>query len=418
MTLTLAAPAAPPGENPTPAPPSAARLRGIDAARGIALIGMMAVHVLPDSTDDGDPTWSFQLFGGRAAALFAVLAGVSIALVTGRRRVRVADWPAAAASLAARAAVIGIIGLALGYTDASLAAVILPFYAVMFLASIPLVVLPTWVVAATGAGIVAGAPVLTHLLLDRLPDPLGENPGFHDLITRPGQLFTELTVTGEFPALPWMAYLCAGLVVGRLALDRWRTAVALLGIGLVLAVGAHVVASVLLDSYHGVDHILAAQPATDRTLDETRELLDFGADGTVPGSTWWWLALDKPHTGTPLDLLATIGSAYAVIGAMLLLPHARTPGWRRAATALQLPLAAAGRMTLTLYTLHVVFINSDYDRYPDTPSYLIQVAAVLFIGLVWTSTAGRGPLESVVAAAARRARAAAARHRPRERIAS
>ncbi|MGY2062520.1 heparan-alpha-glucosaminide N-acetyltransferase domain-containing protein, partial [Nocardia gipuzkoensis] len=71
------------GENRSGTRASAARLIGVDAARGLALIGMMAVHVLPDATDDGDPTWSFTLFGGRASALFAVLAGVSVALLTG-----------------------------------------------------------------------------------------------------------------------------------------------------------------------------------------------------------------------------------------------------------------------------------------------------------------------------------------------
>ncbi|MFI5781381.1 heparan-alpha-glucosaminide N-acetyltransferase domain-containing protein [Nocardia sp. NPDC051570] len=401
MTATLAP--APPIEKTTTTASSVARLIGIDAARGVALIGMMAVHVLPDSTGDGDPTWSFTLFAGRASALFAVLAGVSVALLTGRRRVRLADAASNAAGLAARALVVGAIGFALGYTDPQLATVILPFYALLFVAAIPLVLLPTWAVGVVGLIVLTGAPVATHLLLGRLPESTGDNYSFVDLWSQPWQLFTELGVTGEFPALAWLAYLCAGLVVGRLTLSRMRTVVGLIVIGAVMAYAAHAVSMYLLHARHGVDHIMAARPAGSLTLDETQQVLDFGADGTVPGNTWWWLALDKSHTGTSLDLLVTIGSAFVVLG--VLLAAARLAILAR----LLRPLAAAGRMTLTLYTLHLAFINSEFDHYSRTTSFIAQTIAALLIGLAWTSTAGRGPLESLVTAITRRARRAVSR---------
>ena len=49
----------------------------IDAARGLALLGMMATHLLPTFEADAHltPTWIGLTFSGRAAALFAVLAG-------------------------------------------------------------------------------------------------------------------------------------------------------------------------------------------------------------------------------------------------------------------------------------------------------------------------------------------------------
>src|SRR5690606_17092001 len=52
------------------------RLIGIDAARGLALIGLIAVHILPDETAGGDPSLAWTLFSGDSAALFALLAGV------------------------------------------------------------------------------------------------------------------------------------------------------------------------------------------------------------------------------------------------------------------------------------------------------------------------------------------------------
>ena len=67
-----------------------ARLVGLDVARCLALLGMVAAHVLDERTPDGDLTARAQLVDGRAAALFAVLAGVSLVLMSRRT-----GWPGA-----------------------------------------------------------------------------------------------------------------------------------------------------------------------------------------------------------------------------------------------------------------------------------------------------------------------------------
>ena len=59
------------------------RVVGVDMARCLALLGMMATHILPGYEGLEIP-WPQQLAGGRASALFAVLAGVSLSLTTGR----------------------------------------------------------------------------------------------------------------------------------------------------------------------------------------------------------------------------------------------------------------------------------------------------------------------------------------------
>ena len=58
------------------------RLAGVDAARGLALIGMMSVHLFRMPYGPDAPL-ARELVSGRSAALFAVLAGVGIALATG-----------------------------------------------------------------------------------------------------------------------------------------------------------------------------------------------------------------------------------------------------------------------------------------------------------------------------------------------
>src|SRR4051794_9310486 len=66
------------------APSATSRLRGVDAARGLALLGMIAAHALP-LTDGDQPSMVGRVVNGPAAALFGVLAGLSVALLTGRR---------------------------------------------------------------------------------------------------------------------------------------------------------------------------------------------------------------------------------------------------------------------------------------------------------------------------------------------
>ncbi|MET0897004.1 MAG: heparan-alpha-glucosaminide N-acetyltransferase domain-containing protein [Mycobacterium sp.] len=412
MTATLTA-GPPPGSSlsePAPARVGTAgnrkvRLHGVDAARGLALIGMMVIHVLPDANPaTGGPAWTYVVSAGNASALFALLAGVSVGFTTGRARVKWEQARPTAASLAARAAVVAVIGLALGYTESVLATVILPFYAVMFLFAIPLVFLPTWGVGLAAITIIAAAPPLAFLLLPYVPGPTGSelNLGLVDLFTRPLGLISELVVSGEFPALIWIAYLCVGLFISRLNLSSARTASRMLIAGCFTAAAAQVISGLLLYRYGGLQQIWAA--ADTGAVNDTMEVLRFGGDGTLPATTWWWLALVEPHSGTPLDLLSTIGIASAVLAFMLLTDHLTGPISGPPTGLVKFALAAAGKMTLTFYTLHVMFINSIHDTYVPTTSLMLQAAAAIVFGIAWQATAGRGPLEAMTAALTRRAR--------------
>jgi uncharacterized membrane protein len=61
------------------------RVIGVDVTRGIALFGMMSVHVLPTFNDNGTPTAATVVASGRSAATFVVAAGVSLAFISGGR---------------------------------------------------------------------------------------------------------------------------------------------------------------------------------------------------------------------------------------------------------------------------------------------------------------------------------------------
>lgn len=371
-----------------------ARLIGVDAARGVALLGMMAVHVLPLVDADGSASGSYAVAGGRSAALFAVLAGVGLALASGGTRPpRGRGWAAAALGTLVRAALIGAIGLVVGMADSGIA-VILVYYALLFVLAIPLLPLGPRLLAPMAVVVAVVVPVLSFLVRPNLDLPDRGNPTLWTLLDDPLGTLETLLVTGYYPVLGWTAYLCAGLAVGRLQLRRTATAWWLLTVGIVLAVGSAVVSSVLLGPLGGADELRAAlRPGTD-----LGQVLDGSMYGNTPTTTWWWLAVDTPHSTTPFDLLHTTGTSLAAIGAMLLLARVAAP--------VLVPLAAAGSMTLTLYSTHVLLLATPFLPPDPTRSYVLQVVAVLVLATMWRSTGRRGPLEAIVAAAAGRARRA------------
>ncbi|GAA1647801.1 heparan-alpha-glucosaminide N-acetyltransferase domain-containing protein [Georgenia ruanii] len=391
------------------------RLVGVDATRGLALVGIMSMHTLPTTDAAGHVTWTAALAGGRMAATFALLAGVGIAFLSGRRPVPPPERRGVAAALATRALLIGGIGLALGFADPDNIEVILPYYGLLFLLAIPLTYLSTRAVAVTGAVVAVGVPVLSHVARSHLPPFSGANPTFAHLVGDPVGQVIELLLTGAYPVLSWMTYICAGLVVGRLPLSSPRVAARLLGWGLGLALIGTLVSRVALGPLGGRHALYAAAAASGLPGSDVSYMLNVEADGTTPTSTWWWLVTDAAHTNTPVNLLHSTGVAVALLGAFLLLTDRVAPRGAAVRAGVGV-LAAAGSMTLTLYSAHVVATNAlgatDLDPAVD---YLGQVAVALLFALVWRRRVGQGPLEAQVSRAARAARRAVA---PPVRLAS
>lgn len=361
---------------------SRTRLAGVDSARGLAVLGMVAVHVLPTTTDDGGPSVPGLIAGGRSSAAFAVLAGVGVALATrgadrGRQRLR----------LVLRALLIGALGLQLGGLDTGVA-VILAYYAVFFLLLLPFLGWPPRRLLATAAAVALVVPAVSFAVRSGLSEPDFGNPTWSSL-SDPGRLALDLLLSGVYPALPWATYLLTGLAVGRLPLDRPATAVrvALAGAGLAVAAAA---ASALLLGPLGGYRALGALLQLER--EELADALGTGLFGNVPTDSAWFLAVDAPHSSTTPDLVGTTGTALLALGVCLLLARWAGP--------LLVPLAAVGSMPLSLYSLHLWVLHvtdtSDPLRY-----YLLQVGTALVVAPLWRRAVGRGPLEAVLAAVAR-----------------
>jgi uncharacterized membrane protein len=388
--VTLCPSAAPVAVRPPPAPAArTTRVTGVDLARGLALFGMMAKHVFDDVTDRG-PTLTGLLASGRAATTFALVAGVSVAFLSGGRRIlHGRARTAAAAGLAVRALLIGSIGLLLGFAGSGIE-LILAYYAVFFLLTIPLLGLRPRTLALLSTAFAALSPVLLFATdgMD-LPDSGTSEPTFITLATEPLHLLVQILVTGDYPAVVYMAFVCAGLAIGRLDLTSRRVAGWLLGGGVALAAASQVVSRILLYPLGGLDRLIAPGHLHGDRAAIAAELLWDPPDV----SSWWYLVLPAPHTHTTLDVTNVLGSAMAVLGASLLLTQIR------ALDRLLSPIRAVGTMTLTLYGAHILVLALGVFEDWETAQYLFLVVSSIVFAMVWRRSRIQGPLEKLVATA-------------------
>lgn len=365
-------------------PDPGARMLGIDLSRAVALLGMMATHTMDLVDAAGDPQ-PVGLIAGKAAALFAVLAGFSVELSTrsyGR-------WREATASLAVRGVLIAILGLVLGSLSSSIA-VVLVNYGVLFLLA-PLVLrLPTrWLAVTTVLWLVV-SPVASHLIRGGLGlQRAAEAPALSHL-SQPGELVIGVLLTGYYPVLQWMGYLLVGLLLARLDWRSAATAAWAGAVGALLAASAWVSSQLLLSAGghealeragSGLPPLAWGSPYAAQTI---------GSHGITPTDTWWWLATVGPHSSTTFDLVFTSGIAAAVIAVCVLICLAI--GER---TRLLMPVLAAGSMPLSMYTLHVILSEL-------TDLYVLHVLLLLGLAALWRAGGeGPGPLESLVSGAVR-----------------
>ncbi|GHS89009.1 hypothetical protein AGMMS50218_14230 [Actinomycetota bacterium] len=347
------------------------RIPGVDVARGLAVLGMMTAHVAPGSAQDPWPRSLVQVADGRPAAMFVLLSGVSVALMSGGarpvdgvRRVQVRT------RLLVRAALVLAIGVALVVLGTPVA-VILPTYAVFFaLATAFLGWTPRRLLALAGAVALVGPLVLSALTTRRQTDPW------------PGTAWTDLLVGPYYPAAVWTAYVLVGLAVGRLDLRSTRTRVTMLAVGAACAVLGHGASWLLL-------RIVA--PTDGRT----HELLT-----------------SAPHSSSTFEVVANTGVAVGVLALCLAAADA-------APRALG-PLAATGALALTAYSAHVVVIwllGPEVVWAPTTGTWLGFLGVTVVLCTLWRSLWGRGPLEQLLHRVSTRAADVAPDELPPARVA-
>lgn len=356
MSHPLSPPSAPPPA--TRSGPRGPRLHGVDVARGLAIVGMLTRHVGPTS---GDPAvasaaWFYTRADGRAAVLFALVAGVGVALLADRRPPR---W--LTGRLLYRAVWLLPLGLWLQGLDHPVA-VILHFYALYFVAVRPFAYRSDAVVltaAAVAAVVGPGAVLAAQIARPEWSTHLGGDPP---------NLAVELLLTGFYPLASYLAPVLVGLWLGRW-LRRWQhDGAPSTPIARLTALAASV----------SVGIAALSVPVTARVA----------AD---PSTVTWLVSVDG-HSQAPLWVIASTSTAVAVVTVCCWL----SDRWPRTSA----PAAAFGRLALTVYVGHLLafaVLPMRWMRADAVPGGLLRVGVIVVLGtslaVAWLAWRPRGPLE-------------------------
>lgn len=385
------------------------RVLGLDLARALAIFGMFYAHVGP-MQEFRNPVVNtiMQIPHGRSSALFAVLAGLSLVLLAGgRRQLPALERRQRIVKIVIRAVLLITLGTVLTlwlHTDI----VILAFYGLFFLLALPFVRCGVKRLAVLSASFaVVGSVVYYWIAMAQPAFVTALNT--HDPITRMGaDGLGRLLFTGLYPALPWLAYIFAGMAIAKLDLSAKRVRVGMASVGAGLALAGYGLSWVLLKVLFAGGGMGGGFGSSGSSMASSST--GSGSSGMSGSSGTWsdslseydpwssdmlqFLLSASPHSGTAFELLGNIGIAMLVIvGSVALLDRSAL------ARKLLTPITAAGAMSLTLYVAHLWALNhvpSNSDGGPVTEALAVWGwFCVVGIGFafVWSRWFKRGPLE-------------------------
>ncbi len=359
-------------ESPEPVGERSARRRldGVDAARALAVLGMVMAHFGPNPMPESFGGDMYGVVLGRASILFALLAGVGVALLSTSRsggslwRVR--------GRLVFRGALLLPIGLWLQGLDHGVL-VILQYYAVYFLLAVLVLSLSSRRLLMGAVSALTLGPLAYVFVRSISSEWFVEDPA--TLGSPMGDIAGDILLSGAYPLVTWSAPLVFGMWLGSRELSSARTQLWMLFIGLAVAFAAPRVSNILVENF--------GEPL-------------FGPPRLPENAGFTNLLSAEAHSQMPLWMLGAIGAATATLAAMLLLANLSPKAiW---------PLAATGQLALTVYVGHLLLLhaNEELVRRETVPEAAFTVGMfMLFAMLVctlWRAVFSRGPLEAILAA--------------------
>ncbi|WP_168801681.1 DUF418 domain-containing protein [Glycomyces buryatensis] len=411
---------------------SLGRIVGLDAARALAVFGMYYAHVGPWPNETG--TWKsflMEIPHGRSSALFATLAGLSLVLLAGGSRPKTGPpGRQAVVRIVIRSVLLLAFGSWLVATGTSIV-VILAYYGLFFLLALPFIKLRARTLAIFAVVVGIGGPLLIQYLRTVDTSWMDGFTAKDPLAMWSGEGLVSLLFNGGYPGLAWMAYIFAGMAVGKLDLAKLAIQVRLLIIGPVLALlgygGAWLIGKFLpaADTAAPGSEWKAYDQAWSKALEgkdssnwtkeqwksfetEHASLFDKmpGDKAMGGGFDWTGLVSARAHSSMPLELAGNIGVAFTIIAGLVFLlgRFGKLRFWFA-------PLIAVGAMSLTAYVAHIAAVWYLIDHPVNEVGYMtgwgmwaIFVVVMLVFAPLWTRFLKRGPLEWVMWAATKPAK--------------
>lgn len=344
------------------------RRPGPDVVRAVAMAGVVVMNyhgylILRGGQRYGNELYElFDPWNGplatRFAATFVLTAGVGVTLMT---RSSIGD-PAATTAMRWRLVRRGLLLYGIGLVfDMIWNGTILTYYGALFAIAALLFTLRSRWVLAVGLGAVLAAWAVRWWRYEReldgystawLTDPTSGSPR--------GLVF-DLAINGTHPLLPWLAFFCVGIVVGRvLGTTWWRPAA--MGVGFVCFAGATMI------------------------------------DASITGLRARTLLNDNPWDRSPVYVASALGTALIAFAAISWVAD------RYEHTAIIDWLQRAGQLSLTIYLGHALVFNLLVD-WLDVIEPAGLATSLTFAMVYWVlATAGavayqrrfgRGPAETV-----------------------
>lgn len=345
------------------------RVDGVDAARGLALIGMFVAHVAPAAATP-EAAQLLAIADERPRLLFALTAGIGLGFLTGGIRPITEGRGELRRQIAIRAVILIALGLLIWITLNPLVFIILDVYGVAFLLMLPLLYIPPRVALGLGIGLLAVTPALAEL---------GARTDFVAAVREtPLKFLSDWIVGGAYPVIIWVPVMLIGLALARMDLESPTV------VGLTALVGTAACVLLLL---------IASRLPEPEIVSE--------ASWSVP-------------LRASLQTLGNVGFGAVVVAAMLTLTQFARAPVRRAFGAILSPVVAMGAMPLSIYTIQLVVISfakrvENGVVTDDSWQLLIGlIAGSMIFALIWRRYIGRGPLELLLRWASGRDRADAA----------
>ncbi|MFB7814043.1 DUF418 domain-containing protein [Paenibacillus chitinolyticus] len=344
-------------------PQGAGRLLALDAARGLAVIGMYLQHFASNERIT-------TIVSGNSTLLFVLCGGISYSIMAQRMKDRQKDATAFRAKMLARAVFIDIMGYLLIMLNTPFG-VILPAYAAMFVLALILAGLSNRTLVTTTVALMFLAPPLMLLGMSALS----------------GAFLLRDVAGGPMSTLALAPAFVAGMAIGSLELTKKRTAFLLATGGLMLLIIGKTLAAYVL-------------PELSRSFESWLVTVQGIAAMPDPYAIWplnmeqpmWHMLLwTVPHSASTFQTLTGLGFALLVVGIVFLVP--------KKTNALLVPFAGVGRVALTMYAAQFVVVwlltlsRIDYSL-AGVPLGDLLVALITLVAGWLISRLPQGPLES------------------------